>query len=82
MTALSAFAITQKWPAQHRERPQLDSLPTPNGVKVSIMREEIGLPYEAHRVSFGNFPHVQHVLQALVARPAVLAGLLTPKAAA
>lgn len=49
---LSAFPITHKWPAQHPERLQLYSLPTPNGVKVSIMLEEIGLPYEPHLVSF------------------------------
>jgi GST-like protein len=52
MTALSDFPITQKWPATYPERLQLYSLPTPNGVKVSIMLEEIGLPYEAHLVSF------------------------------
>jgi GST-like protein len=52
MTALSAFPITEKWPARHPDRLQLYSLPTPNGVKVSIMLEELGLPYEAHRVSF------------------------------
>jgi GST-like protein len=52
MTDLSAFPITRKWPAQHPERLQLYSLPTPNGVKVSIALEEIGLPYEAHLVSF------------------------------
>ena len=50
--ALSSFAIDQKWPAQHPDRIQLYSLPTPNGVKVSIMLEETGLPYEAHLVSF------------------------------
>jgi GST-like protein len=44
--------ITQKWPALHPERLQLYSLPTPNGVKVSILLEELGLPYEAHLVSF------------------------------
>ncbi len=49
---LSDFPITQKWPAKHPERLQLYSLATPNGVKVSIMLEEIGLPYEAHLVSF------------------------------
>jgi GST-like protein len=49
---LSAFPITGKWPAQHPERLQLYSLPTPNGVKVSIMLEEIGLAYEPHLVSF------------------------------
>jgi GST-like protein len=52
MTDLSAFPITRKWPAQHPERLQLYSLPTPNGVKVSILLEETGLPYEAHLVSF------------------------------
>ncbi|MFW5331021.1 glutathione S-transferase N-terminal domain-containing protein [Hydrogenophaga sp. ZJX-1] len=52
MTDLSAFPITKKWPARHPERLQLYSLPTPNGVKVSIMLEETGLPYEVHRVAF------------------------------
>src|SRR6202166_3385161 len=52
MNDLSAFPITRKWPARHRDRLQLYSLPTPNGVKVSIMLEEIGLPYEPHLVSF------------------------------
>jgi GSH-dependent disulfide-bond oxidoreductase len=52
MSQLSAFPITKKWPAQHADRIQLYSLPTPNGVKVSIMLEETGLPYEAHLVSF------------------------------
>lgn len=52
MADLSAFPITKKWPARHPDRIQLYSLPTPNGVKVSIMLEETGLPYEAHRVSF------------------------------
>jgi GSH-dependent disulfide-bond oxidoreductase len=50
--ALAAFPITRKWPALHPDRLQLYSLPTPNGVKVSIMLEETGLPYEAHRVGF------------------------------
>ena len=49
---LSNFAITKKWPAKHPDRIQLYSLPTPNGVKVSIFLEETGLPYEVHRVSF------------------------------
>jgi GST-like protein len=52
MTSLSAFPITKKWPAQYPDRLQLYSLPTPNGVKVSIMLEEAGLPYEPHLVSF------------------------------
>lgn len=54
MTDLSAFPITQKWPAQYPDWIQLYSLPTPNGVKVSIMLEEIGLPYEPHKVAFDS----------------------------
>ena len=54
MPDLSAFPITKKWPAQHPDRLQLYSLPTPNGVKASIMLEEIGLPYEVHKVDFGR----------------------------
>jgi GST-like protein len=54
MTDLSVFPITGKWPAQHPERIQLYSLPTPNGVKVSIMLEETGLPYEPHLVRFDS----------------------------
>lgn len=52
MSDLSALPISAKWPAQHPDRIQLYSLPTPNGVKVSIMLEEIGLAYEPHLVSF------------------------------
>jgi len=52
MPDLSAFAVTRKWSASHPERLQLYSVPTPNGVKVSIMLEETGLPYEPHLVSF------------------------------
>jgi GST-like protein len=52
MTDLGAFPITKKWPAQHPDRIQLYSLPTPNGVKVSVMLEETGLAYEPHLVRF------------------------------
>lgn len=52
MTDLSRFPVTHKWPAQHPDRLQVYSLPTPNGVKVTILLEELGLPYEAHRVGF------------------------------
>jgi GSH-dependent disulfide-bond oxidoreductase len=52
VTDLASFPITKKWPPRHPERLQLYSLPTPNGVKVSIVLEEIGLPYEPHLVDF------------------------------
>jgi GSH-dependent disulfide-bond oxidoreductase len=52
MADLSVFPIAQKWPAAHPDRIQLYSLPTPNGVKVSIMLEETGLAYEPHQVRF------------------------------
>ncbi len=51
---LAKLPITQRWPARHPTRIQLYSLPTPNGVKVSIALEELGLPYEAHRVDFAK----------------------------
>jgi GST-like protein len=54
MPDLSKFPITARWPAQHPDRLQLYSLPTPNGVKVSIMLEEIGLPYEPHTINIGK----------------------------
>ncbi|THU05132.1 glutathione S-transferase [Lampropedia puyangensis] len=54
MTALADYLVTHKWPAQHPERIQLYSLATPNGVKVSIALEELGVPYEAHKVDFST----------------------------
>jgi GST-like protein len=54
MADLSGFAITRKWPAQFPDRIQLYSLPTPNGVKISIMLEETGLAYEPHLVDFDH----------------------------
>ena len=54
MIDLSAFEITRRWPAQHPDRIQLYSLPTPNGVKASIMLEETGLPYERHLIDFAK----------------------------
>ena len=50
MTKLSDFAVARRWPAQFPDRIQLYSAPTPNGVKVSIALEEMGLPYEPHYV--------------------------------
>lgn len=52
MSDLNSFPVTRKWPAQHPDRLQLYSMPTPNGVKAAIMLEETGLPYEVHRVAF------------------------------
>ena len=54
MSDLSTFPITARWPAQHPDRLQLYSFPTPNGVKVSMMLEEIGLPYEPHAIDFAK----------------------------
>jgi GSH-dependent disulfide-bond oxidoreductase len=54
MSGLSDFPIAARWPAQHPDRLQLYSLPTPNGVKVSIALEEIGLPYEPHTIDLGK----------------------------
>ena len=54
MADLSAFPITQKWVPQNPDVLQLFSFPTPNGVKVSIALEEMGLPYEAHLVTLSD----------------------------
>ena len=51
---LADFSITRRWPPQDPTRLQLYSYPTPNGVKVSIALEEMGLPYEAHRVTLAD----------------------------
>ncbi|HEV2448025.1 MAG TPA: glutathione binding-like protein [Candidatus Sulfopaludibacter sp.] len=51
---MTAFPITRKWPPRFPDRLQLYSLTTPNGVKASILLEEIGLPYEPHRVDFDS----------------------------
>ncbi|SFJ84740.1 glutathione S-transferase N-terminal domain-containing protein [Celeribacter neptunius] len=53
MTQLS-HPITGRWPANHPDLLQLYSYPTPNGVKVSIALEEMGIPYEAHLVTLGD----------------------------
>lgn len=54
MSDLSNFPITKKWPAQDPSVLQLYSFPTPNGVKVSIALEEMGIPYEAHKVTLSD----------------------------
>ena len=54
MAELSGFPITKRWPVADPDIIQLYSLPTPNGVKVSIMLEETGLAYEPHLVDIGK----------------------------
>ncbi|WP_420569314.1 glutathione S-transferase family protein [Thalassovita sp.] len=54
MTFPDNFPINKRWPSETPEVLQLYSFPTPNGVKISIMLEEIGLPYEAHRVTLAD----------------------------
>jgi len=54
MADLASFLISRRWPAEHPDRIQLYSLPTPNGVKVSIMLEETGLAYEPHLVDINK----------------------------
>jgi GST-like protein len=54
MTALKDFAITKRWPAKDPGVIQLYSFPTPNGVKISIALEEMGLTYEAHKVTLSD----------------------------
>ena len=71
MTDLASFPVTSKWPARHPERLQLYSLPTPNGVKVSVMLEETGLPYEPH---FVDQAPPARLTQSLAPRPAARCG--------
>ncbi len=54
MSDLSQFEITKRWPAKDPSVIQLYSFPTPNGVKVSIALEEMGLAYEAHTVTLSD----------------------------
>lgn len=54
MSALTDHPVTRRWPAKDPSVLQLYSIPTPNGVKVGVMLEETGLPYEGHRLSFAE----------------------------
>lgn len=54
VSPLSAFPVTRRWPPRDPAAIQLYSYPTPNGVKVSIALEELGLPYDAHLVHIGR----------------------------
>ena len=51
---LTDHPINRKWPAKNPDIIQLYSFPTPNGVKASIALEEMGLPYEAHKVTLSD----------------------------
>jgi GST-like protein len=62
MPDLSAFPITRRWPAEHPDRLQLYSPPTPCGVKVSIMSVEIGLPSEPHRIDIASNMKRRHLV--------------------
>jgi hypothetical protein len=54
MSVLSQFPITGRWPPSDPGVIQLYAFPTQNGVKASIALEELGLPYEAHRVTLSD----------------------------
>lgn len=54
MNSLTDHPINSRWPAQDPSVIQLYSFPTPNGVKASIALEELGLPYEAHKVTLAD----------------------------
>lgn len=54
MPDLSSFPITRRWPARNPDAIQLYSLATPNGIKVAVALEEMGLAYDAHLVDFGR----------------------------
>ena len=54
MASIAHFPITERWVPRNPDAIQLYSLPTPNGVKVSIALEELGLPYDAHLVDFAT----------------------------
>ena len=54
MKTLADHPITARWAPRDPTVLQLYSLPTPNGQKVSIALEEMGLPYDAHLVDFAT----------------------------
>lgn len=54
MTDLSSFDITHRWPVRTVGAVQLYSLPTPNGIKISVALEEMGIPYDAHLIDFAT----------------------------
>lgn len=54
MTFPADYPVTGRWPTENPDVIQLYSFPTPNGIKAAIMLEEVGLPYEAHRVTLSD----------------------------
>lgn len=54
MHRLSDFPITTRWAPTRPDVIQLYSFPTPNGIKVSLALEEMGLDYEAHTVTLAD----------------------------
>ncbi|MCV2882855.1 glutathione S-transferase family protein [Actibacterium sp. XHP0104] len=52
MTSLNDFPITRQWPPRTPGAIQYYGRTTPNGVKISIALEELGLPYDAHHIRF------------------------------
>lgn len=54
MKNLESYPITARWAPRNGAAIQLYSLPTPNGQKVSIALEEMGLAYDAHLVDFAS----------------------------
>lgn len=54
MLDIATHPISEKWPSNNPSLLQLYSFPTPNGVKVSIALEEMGIPYEAHTVTLAD----------------------------
>lgn len=54
MIDTTAFPIAARWTQRTEGAIQLYSLATPNGVKVSIALEELGLSYDAHLIDFAT----------------------------
>lgn len=65
MADLSQFPIVKRWPAKRPDVIQLYSMPTPNGVKVSIALEELGLDYEPHRIDIMKNENMEPAFVAL-----------------
>ena len=73
MPDVSAFPVTAKWPAQHPERLQLNSLAMPNGVKVSFETNDQNTPEFLSRSRNNKIPAILDPQG-----PAVVRGLAVP----